>query len=47
VSWRRLRKIVGRWRERRWLRANELAIKAYNQRVSRDGALSDEAGLLL
>jgi post-segregation antitoxin (ccd killing protein) len=32
--------------ERRWLEANQAAIEAYNRRVSRDGLLADEAGLL-
>ena len=32
--------------EQRWLDANKIAIDAYNLRVSRDGLLADEAGLL-
>jgi antitoxin CcdA len=42
----RLRAIVRAERERRWLDANKVAIEAYNLRVSRDGLLSDAAGLL-
>jgi antitoxin CcdA len=42
----RLRTIVRAERERRWLDANKAAIEAYNLRVSRDGLLSDAAGLL-
>jgi antitoxin CcdA len=42
----RLRKIVRSEQERRWLEANQAAIDAYNLRVSRDGLLTDEAGLL-
>jgi len=42
----RLRTIVRAERERRWLDANKVAIEAYNLRVSRDGLLSDAAGLL-
>ena len=33
-------------REKRWLAENRPAIEAYNRRVSKDGLLSDEAGLL-
>jgi antitoxin CcdA len=43
---RRLRTIVRAEQERRWLDENRAAIEAYNQRVSRDGLLSDEPGLL-
>jgi antitoxin CcdA len=43
---RRLRTIVRAEREKRWLDDNRAAIEAYNQRVSRDGLLSDEPGLL-
>jgi antitoxin CcdA len=43
---RRLRTIVRAEEERRWLDENRAAIEAYNQRVSRDGLLSDESGLL-
>jgi antitoxin CcdA len=42
----RLRMIVRHEQERRWLEANKAAIDAYNLRVSRDGLLTDEAGLL-
>jgi antitoxin CcdA len=42
----RLRMIVRAEQERHWLDANKPAIEAYNQRVARDGLLSDEAGLL-
>ena len=42
---RRLRTIVRAEQERRWLEENQAAIAAYNDRVSRDGLLSDEAGL--
>ena len=42
----RLRMIVRADQERQWLDANKPAIEAYNQRVARDGLLSDEAGLL-
>ncbi len=42
---RRLRSIVRAEEEKRWLEENRVAIDAYNQRVSRDGLLSDEAGL--
>jgi antitoxin CcdA len=42
---RRLRTIVRAEEERRWLEENQAAIEAYNNRVSRDGLLSDEAGL--
>jgi antitoxin CcdA len=43
---RRRRTIVRAEQERRWLDENRAAIEAYNQRVSRDGLLSDEPGLL-
>jgi antitoxin CcdA len=43
---RRLRMIVRAEREKRWLDENRAAIEAYNQRVSRDGLLSDEPGVL-
>ena len=43
---RRLRSIVRAEQEKRWLESNQAAIAAYNQRVSRDGLLSDEAGHL-
>jgi antitoxin CcdA len=43
---RRLRTIVRAEQEKRWLESNQAAITAYNQRVSRDGLLSDEAGHL-
>jgi antitoxin CcdA len=43
---RRLRSIVRAEQEKRWLESNQEAIAAYNQRVSRDGLLSDEAGHL-
>jgi antitoxin CcdA len=43
---RRLRTIVRAEQERRWLDENRAAIEAYNQRVSRDGLLSDVPGLL-
>jgi antitoxin CcdA len=43
---RRLRMIVRTEQEQRWLEANKAAIEAYNLRVSRDGLLTDEAGLL-
>jgi post-segregation antitoxin (ccd killing protein) len=33
-------------REKRWLEENRAAIEAYNERVAREGILSDEAGLL-
>jgi antitoxin CcdA len=42
----RLRTIVRTEQERHWLESNKLAIDAYNQRVSRDGLLSDEASVL-
>ena len=42
----RLRTIVRAEQEQRWLDANKVAIEAYNRRVSRDGLLADEAGLL-
>jgi antitoxin CcdA len=42
----RLRKIVRSEQERHWLEANQAAIDAYNLRVSRDGLLTDEAGVL-
>jgi antitoxin CcdA len=42
----RLRKIVRSEQERHWLETNRAAIDAYNLRVSRDGLLTDEAGLL-
>jgi len=42
----RLRTIVRAEQEQRWLDANKVAIAAYNLRVSRDGLLADEAGLL-
>jgi antitoxin CcdA len=42
----RLRMIVRNEQERHWLEANKAAIDAYNLRVSRDGLLTDEAGLL-
>jgi antitoxin CcdA len=42
---RRLRMIVRAEQEKRWLEENQAAIAAYNARVSRDGLLSDEAGL--
>jgi antitoxin CcdA len=42
---RRLRTIVRAEQEKRWLEENQAAIEAYNQRVSRLGLLSDEAGL--
>lgn len=42
---RRLRTIVRAEEEKRWLQENQTAIEAYNQRVARDGLLSDEAGL--
>jgi post-segregation antitoxin (ccd killing protein) len=32
--------------ERGWIEANKPAISAYNRRVTRDGLLADEAGLL-
>ena len=41
----RLRTIVRAEQERCWLDANKLALQAYNLRVSRDGLLSDEAGV--
>ena len=43
---RRLRTMVRAELEQRWLDANKIAIDAYNLRVSRDGLLADEAGLL-
>jgi antitoxin CcdA len=43
---RRLRTIVRAEQEKRWLEENQAAIKAYNDRVSRAGLLSDEAGVL-
>jgi antitoxin CcdA len=43
---RRLRMIVRAEQEQRWLEANKAAIDAYNLRVSRDGLLADQAGLL-
>jgi antitoxin CcdA len=42
---RRLRTIVRAEQEKRWLEENRAAIEAYNDRVSRAGLLSDEAGL--
>jgi len=42
---RRLRMIVRAEQEKRWLEENQAAITAYNDRVSREGLLSDEAGL--
>ena len=43
---RRLRMLVKAERERRWLEENQIAIKAYNERVACHGLLSDGAGLL-
>jgi antitoxin CcdA len=43
---RRLRSIVRAEQEKHWLESNQAAIAAYNQRVSRDGLLSDDAGHL-
>jgi antitoxin CcdA len=43
---RRLRSIVRAEQEKHWLEANQAAIAAYNNRVSRHGLLADEAGLL-
>ena len=40
-----VRAIVRAEQEKRWLEDNRAAIEAYNERVSRDGLLSDEAGL--
>jgi antitoxin CcdA len=42
----RLRTIVRAEQERRWLEENKAALAAYNQRVSSEGLLSDDAGLL-
>jgi antitoxin CcdA len=42
----RLRTIVRAEQERRWLEENKAALAAYNQRVSSQGLLSDDAGLL-
>ena len=42
----RLRAIVRIEQERRWIESNQAAITAYNDRVSRHGLLSDEAGHL-
>jgi antitoxin CcdA len=42
----RLRTIVRAELEQRWLEDNRAAIDAYNARVSREGLLADEAGLL-
>ncbi len=42
----RLRRLVKAEREKRWLEENRAAIEAYNERVAREGILSDEAGLL-
>lgn len=42
---RRLRTIVRAEQEKRWLEENQAAIAAYNDRVSRAGLLSDEAGM--
>jgi antitoxin CcdA len=43
---RRLRSMVRAEQEKRWLEENKVAIAAYNLRISRDGLLSDDAGLL-
>jgi antitoxin CcdA len=42
----RLHLIVRAEQEKRWIEENQAALAAYNQRVSRDGLLSDDAGLL-
>jgi post-segregation antitoxin (ccd killing protein) len=43
---RRLRTIVKAEQEKRWLEQNQAALAAYNARVSAQGLLSDETGLL-
>jgi antitoxin CcdA len=43
---RRLHSLVRSELEKRWVEQNQKALSAYNERVSRDGLLSDEAGLL-
>jgi antitoxin CcdA len=42
----RLRSIVRKEQERRWLTENREALEAYNRRVDEHGLLSDHAGLL-
>jgi antitoxin CcdA len=39
----RLHLIVRAEQEKRWIEENQAALAAYNQRVSRDGLLSDDA----
>lgn len=42
----RLRTMVKAAQEKRWLEENRAALAAYNARVSTQGLLSDDAGLL-